>query len=146
MIEIRTFEGDAAEIAAFVTRTWIKSYEGRMPVPLWSRQFLQRDLLPEGDHDPRDYLVAAYDGARLVGFHPARPFPIRLHGQQIGGSMGSWLTVDPEYRRQGIAARMQEEFERRHRQRGAVVNFGYLYVRSSRSMGKKFWATGQISV
>lgn len=139
MIEIRTFEGDAAEMSAFVTATWRKSYEGRMPVPLWSPQFMGRDLLPQGDDDPRDYLVAAYDGTRLVGFHPARPFPIRLHGQQLRGTMGSWLTVDPDYRRQGIAARMQEEFMRRHRQRGAVANFGYLYVRTATSMGKAFW-------
>jgi len=138
MIEVRTFEGDAAELAAFVTTTWRKWYEGRMPIPLWTSEFFQRELLP-GDDDPRDYLVAAYDGTRLVGFHPARPVRISLHGQEITGSRGSFLTIDPEYRREGIARKMNAEFQRRHRQRGAVVNLGYVYVRSARSMGPKFW-------
>jgi len=138
MIEIRTFEGDAAELSAFTTTMWRKFYEGKMPVPLWSPQLLARELLPTAD-DPRDYLVAAYDGTRLVGSHPARPLRISLHGEEKIASWGSFLTVDPEYRRQGIAQRMNEEFWRRHRERGAVANFGYLYVRTVKSMGPKFW-------
>ena len=138
MIEIRTFEGDAAELSDFTTRVWRKSYQGKMPVPLWSAQLFRRELLPT-DVDPRDYLVAAYDGARLVGSHPARAVRISLHGEERGATWGSFLTVDPDYRRQGIAQKMHVEFQKRHQQRGAAVNFGYLYIRSIRSMGPKFW-------
>ncbi len=138
MIEIRTFEGDPAELSAFTTTMWRKSYAGKMPVPLWSPQLFARELLPTAD-DPRDYLVAAYDGTRLVGSHPARALRISLHGEEKTASWGSFLTVDPEYRRQGIAQRMNEEFWRRHCERKAVANFGYLYVRTVNSLGPKFW-------
>ena len=138
MIEIRTFEGDAAEFSEFTTGTWRKSYEGKMPVPLWSPSYFRRELLPTDD-DARDYLVAAYDGTRLVGSHPARSVRISLHGSEEDATWGSFLTVDPEYRRQGIAQKMHAEFQRRHRERGAKVNFGYLYIRSIKSMGPKFW-------
>ncbi len=138
MIEIRTFEGDAAELSDFTTRVWRKSYEGKMPVPLWSPQLFRRELLPTDD-DPRDYLVAAYDGTRLVGSHPARAVRIALHGEERSATWGSFLTVDPEYRRQGIGQKMHAEFQRRHQQRQAAVNFGYLYIRSIKSMGPKFW-------
>jgi GNAT superfamily N-acetyltransferase len=137
MVEIRTFEGDAAELSEFTVRTWRRTYEGKMPVPLWSPEYLERELDLNGRARP--YLVAAYDGAKLVASHPGRPIRIRLHGQDFNASLGSFLTVDPDYRRQGIAKMMHEEFERRHRERGDVVNFGYLYYRSVRSMGKKFW-------
>jgi len=138
MIEIRTFEGDAAEFSEFTTGMWRKSYEGKMPVPLWSPSYFRRELLPTED-DARDYLVAAYDGTRLVGSHPARSVRISLHGSEEDATWGSFLTVDPEYRRQGIAQKMHGEFQRRHRERGAKVNFGYLYIRSIKSMGPKFW-------
>ena len=138
MIEIRTFEGDAAELSEFTTSMWRKSYEGKMPVPLWSPQLFRRELLPTDD-DPRDYLVAAYDGTKIVGSHPARAVRISLHGEERSATWGSFLTVDPDYRRQGIAQKMHAEFQRRHQERGAAVNFGYLYIRSIKSMGPKFW-------
>ena len=138
MIEIRTFEGDAAELSEFTTGVWRKSYRGKMPVPLWSPRLFRRELLPTDD-DPRDYLVAAYDGTRLVGSHPARAVPISLHGEERSATWGSFLTVDPDYRRQGIAQKMHVEFQKRHQERGAAVNFGYLYIRNIRSLGPKFW-------
>ncbi len=137
MIEIRTFEETAAELSDFVVGVWRRSYEGKMPVPLWSGDFLERELLLDGNDRP--YVVAAYDGARLVACHPGRPIEIRLHSEPIGASLGSFLSVDPDYRRQGIARKMQVEFARRHRERGDRVNFGYLYFRSAKSMGKNFW-------
>ena len=137
MIGIRTFDGTAAELSDFVVGVWRRSYKGKMPVPLWSADFLERELLLDGNDRP--YVVAAYDGARLVACHPGRPITIRIRGEAIGGSLGSFLSVDPDYRRQGIAGRMQEEFARRHRERGDKVNFGYLYLRYQKSMGKQFW-------
>jgi hypothetical protein len=75
----------------------------------------------------------------LIGSHPVRPIGIVLNGEERVATWGSYLTVDPEYRRQGVAKLMQVELERRHREKGAVVNLGHLYVRSWRSLGRKFW-------
>lgn len=138
MLEIRTFDGGPEELAALANRVWRESYAGRMPAPLWGERFLRRELLCNADGD-RELIVAAYDGSQLVGVHPARPIRIRLRGQELSASWGSFLTVDPAWRRQGVARQMIEESIARHRARGAVANFGFLYIRSSRSMGPKFW-------
>ncbi len=138
MIEIRTFEGTPDELTRFTNQTWRRSYEGKMLCPQWSESLFRRELFsPDGAERP--FLVAAYDGTKLVGSHPARPIRIRLHGREMPATWGSFLTVDPEYRGQRIAQQMQEEFVRRHQKRQAAVNFGYLYLRSVRSMGPKFW-------
>jgi GNAT superfamily N-acetyltransferase len=137
MIEIRPFEGDAEELAAFTQRVWRQSYAGQMLTPLWSKEFMERDLLADGQD--RDFLIAAYDGARLVGSHPAKPIPIRLHGKKLPATWASFLSVDPDYRRRGVALKLQAEYVRKHQEREIPVNFGYLYLRSARSMGPEFW-------
>lgn len=138
MIEIRTFDGDPAELAAFTVGVWRQTYEGRMLLMLWSADYLRRELFPEDDRC-RPFLIAAYDGSHLVGSHPSRPLRVRLHGQEIPATWGSFLSVDPEYRRQGVALRLQHEWARRHREQGMCLNFGYQYVRSRRALGPKFW-------
>lgn len=137
MIEIRDFEEGPEELAAFINRVWRHTYEGRMPTPLWSPEYLRRDLFPEGG--ARDFLIAAYDGPKLVGVHPAKRLKVRLHGDVIDATWASFLSVDPEYRRRGAALRLQAEYFGRHRERGVPVNFGYLYMRSVRFMGSEFW-------
>lgn len=137
MIEIRTFEGNADELAAFTRRVWRQSYEGKMLTPLWSKEFMGRDLLPDGSK--RDFLIAAYDGSRLVGSHPAKPLNVRIQGREIGATWASFISVDPEYRRRGVALKLQAEYVRRHREHELLINFGYLYIRSVQSLGPKFW-------
>lgn len=137
MIEIRSFEGSAEELAAFTTRVWRRNYEGRMITPLWSKEHFERDLLVDGRD--RDLLIAAYDGTRLVGSHPAKSLGIRLHGRQMAATWASFLSVDPDYRLEGVALKLQAEYVKRHRERELPINFGYLYVRSSKSLGPEFW-------
>lgn len=138
MIEIRTFDGEPGELAKFTVGVWRQTYEGRMLLILWSEDYFRREFFPEDDRC-RDYLIAAYDGTRLVGSHPSKPLVVRLHGQEIPATWGSFISVDPEYRRGGVALRLQQEWARRHREHGALVNFGYQYVRSPLAMGPKFW-------
>jgi hypothetical protein len=138
MIEIRTFDGSPRELSEFTVGVWRQTYEGRMPITLWSEDFFRRELFPEDDHC-RHYLVAAYDGAKLVGSHPSKPLVIRLHGEEIPATWGSFISVDHEYRRRGVALMMQQEWVRRHREHGAFVDLGYQYVQSRLAMGPKFW-------
>jgi GNAT superfamily N-acetyltransferase len=144
MIEIRTYDGDAAEIAAFTKRVWRATYEGRMPLPLWDHAYFDWQLLAGCDDrrvrpGGRDYLVAAYDGAKLVGSLFGEAFRFRLHQRQVDATMGSWLTVDPEYRRQGIGSRLFDEQRRRHRERGGVFHLGFGYTGYADSLGPRFW-------
>ena len=140
MIEIRTFEGDAAEMADFVVPIWRRTYEGQMLIPVWTPETLEWNLLLERpDRTEHSILVAAYKGTKLVGLHPARFFPIQLRDRALLVTLGSWMTVDPEHRRQGIAKKMHTEFQRCHLERGALLNFGYLIKRSSAFLGTQFW-------
>jgi GNAT superfamily N-acetyltransferase len=138
MIEIRTYGGDAVELSNFTQEVWRGAYEGRMQFPLWDPHYLDWQLLDDRPGG-RDYLVAAYDGAKLIGCLLAEPFRCRLHGREFDASMASWLTVHPDYRRQGIGAKLFEEHRRRHLERGALVMFGYIYVATALSAGPKFW-------
>jgi hypothetical protein len=138
MIEVRTFDGDAAELATFCTTSWRKRYEGRMAVPLWSPSFLEWELLGD-DHAQREFLVAAYDRTKLVGVLPARPARYQLNGRPVSGTWGSFFGVDPEYENEGVSLKLNLEQRRRHRLHGAEVLMGFVYVGSSASMGKDFW-------
>ncbi len=138
MIEIRTFDGGPGELARFTVGVWRQAYEGRMMIFLWSEDLFRRELFSEDD-GCRDYLIAAYDGAKLVGSHPSKPLMIRLHGEAVSATWGSFISVDEAYRRRGVTFKLQQEWTRRHREHGAAVNLGYQYVRSPHAMGPKFW-------
>ncbi len=138
MIEIRTFDGDVDELARFCTSSWQKRYTGRMPVPDWRSDFLEWELLGD-DHAAREFLVAAYDGSRLIGALPARPVRFHLRGRPVAGTWGSFFAVDDGYENQGVSLKLNLEQRRRHRDHGAQIFTGYIYVGSSASMGKEFW-------
>ncbi len=123
-IEVRTYEGSAAEAAAFTSSIWRQTYAGRIPVLEWDETYYEWQLLPDSGGS-RDWLVGAYDGKSLVGSLFADPFPFRLHGEDVLGSMSSWLTVDPSCRGRGIASRLADEQRRRHLERGAVFCLGF---------------------
>jgi GNAT superfamily N-acetyltransferase len=117
MIEIRTYDGDAATLSRFSQEVWRASYEGRVTFPLWSAQYFDWQLLTESRS--RDYLVAAYEGSKLIGTLLAEAFRFRLHGREVNGTTGSWLSVHPDYRRMGIGSKLFEEQRRRHLERDA---------------------------
>jgi GNAT superfamily N-acetyltransferase len=138
MIETRTYEGDAATIAQFAARIWQGTYAGKMMLPLWDARYFDWQLLSERPGG-RDFLVAAYDGTKLIGSLLGEKFRFRLHDQEFDATMGSWLTVDPEYRRQGIGIKLFEEQRRRHLEHDAKFHLGYGYTGARMSMGPKFW-------
>ncbi len=138
MIETRTYEGDAAGMAEFASRVWGATYAGKMMLPMWDARYFDWQLLSERPGG-RDFLVTAYDGTKLIGSLLGEKFRFRLHGQEFDATMGSWLTVDPEYRRQGVGALLFEEQRRRHLEHDAKFNLGYGYTGNRMSMGPKFW-------
>ncbi|MBI2825385.1 MAG: GNAT family N-acetyltransferase [Planctomycetia bacterium] len=140
MIETRTYEGGPDELAAFASRVWHGTYAGKMMLPLWDARYFDWQLLSDRPGG-RDFLVTAYDGTKLVGSLLGEKFRFRLHDREFDATMGSWLTVDPEYRRQGVGKLLFEEQQRRHQAHDAKFNLGYGYTGSRLSMGPKFWAT-----
>ncbi|MCE9545311.1 MAG: hypothetical protein K8T25_07320, partial [Planctomycetia bacterium] len=137
MVEIRTFDGDWQHLSDFCQTHWLRRYQGKVPVVLWTPDMLEWELadLPA----TRNYLVAAYDGARLVGFIGARPMKLHFRGEVIDGSWGSYFTVDSEYEKQPVALQLNLELRRRHRERGAKLSMGFVYQGFKESRGQDFW-------
>jgi GNAT superfamily N-acetyltransferase len=139
VIEGRTFEESAAELALFSQRAWHDSYRGRMPIPLWDGQYFEWQF-PREAKGGRDYVVAAYEGSKLVGVLGAQPFRFRWDGEEADGTMGSWFSVSPDHQRQGIGSRLFAEQRRRHLERGERFMLGYAFTGAGASMGPRFFA------
>ena len=137
-MEVRTFEGSPEELSDFVVKSWLKVYQGQMLVPNWSADYLRWQLrLHEPNASKR--LIAAYSGTQLAGVLLFVPMDFNIHGQRVTGSHASWLSVDPEFKRQGTARLLQEGTARAHRELGLSGQFGYVFYGSSASQGPKFW-------
>jgi GNAT superfamily N-acetyltransferase len=138
MIELRTFDGDLAELQRFIVGVWRQSYGGRMPFPLWPVRYFEWQFgSPDGLI--RAHWVAAYEGTKLVGTVLGLPLRFHIAGREYGGTQGSWLSVDPDYRRQKIGSQLRMEMIRRHQEHGLVGQLGYIFQGSIFSLGRPFW-------
>lgn len=139
MFEVRTFDGDAREIARFTQDVWRASYHRKVPTPVWDENYFDWQLLSERPGGS-DYLVAAYDQGKLVGSLFAEEFHFRLREEEFKGAFSSWLTVHPDYRRRGLGKQLAEEQCRRLLERDAKFLLGFGIKRKT-SSGPKFWAS-----
>lgn len=138
MVELRPFEGTGKDLESFIVRVWRETYGGKMPVPLWTAEYFDWQFgLRDGCS--RDHLIAAYDGNRLVGTSLAMLFQLRIGDMVYPAALSSWLSVDPEYRRQGIASSIMTEQYRIQREQGLPVRIAYTYSGSRFSLGPAFW-------
>lgn len=138
MIEVRGFEGDSAELQNFLVRIWRQTYEGVMPFTLWSAEYFDWQFgLNEGL--PRDHLLTAYDGRRIAGTLLGIPFQFHHERREFMGTIGGWLTVDPEVRGQGIGSKLREELMRVHQAQDMDGQLGYVYLGSKSAQGNPFW-------
>ena len=138
MLDVRTYSGDAATLSEFVGRVWRATYADRMPLPVWDESFFDWQLTWRAPDD-RPYCIAVYDGERLVGTLLGEEFDFRWFDSEHKGTQGSWLTVEPEYRRRGVGKLLLEELKKRHRERNTDFQIGYGYHGSRLSLGPKFW-------
>jgi GNAT superfamily N-acetyltransferase len=124
MLEIRTYDGDAGPVNRLLSDVWSAEYQGRIPFSTWGERLIDWQLLAE-ELGGRDYLVAAYDQARLVGILFAEPFLFSLRGRETHGTIGRHLTVHPDSRSQLVAFRLLSEFRQRHIDRGCQFCLGF---------------------
>ncbi len=134
MIEIRTCESEISEVARFTTGVWRKTFAGRRLILNWDKAFFEWQVF--NSVLERDYLLAAYDGGRLVGTLFAEPFRLRLHDREHDATMSSWLTVNPDYRRSDLASRLVSEMRQRHLDREAAFQIGFGL---NGTIGSEFW-------
>jgi hypothetical protein len=138
MFEVRSFQGDAEELHRFVVGNWRRTYAGEMPFGLWSADYFDWQFgLSEGL--ARDHLITAYEGSRIVGTLLGIPFRFHHQQREFTGTLGSWLTVDPDMGRQGIGSKMREELFRVHQAQGMDGQLGYIYLGSKSAQGNPFW-------
>ena len=134
MIEIRTCESDISEVAQFTTGVWRETFAGKRLILSWDEAFFEWQVF--NNVLARDYLLAAYDGARLVGTLFAEPFRLRLHDQEHDATMSSWLTINTEYRRSDLASMLVSEMRQRHLDREAAFQIGFGLIGT---IGSEFW-------
>lgn len=134
-LEVRTFEEDAQVASDFTRKVWLERYQLTSPVIEWSANYYQQFLMWDRPGS-RDFLVAAYDGAKLVGTLFAERTLYQLRGQPITGTVGSWLSVDPDSGGKGIGRKLVDEMRRRHREQDAKFMMGYGVIGTD---GPKFW-------
>ncbi|AKQ66031.1 Acetyltransferase, gnat family [Myxococcus hansupus] len=135
MVEIRSFDGDAKEASLFLNGVWQRTYGAKMGLTLWDERFFDWLLFSNPLAD-RDYMLGAYSKNKLVGVFFAEPAKIQLGQRQVDGTYGSWATVAPESRGQGIAVKMSDEMLSRHRERGAALTLACV---SDGTLGQAFW-------
>jgi GNAT superfamily N-acetyltransferase len=138
MIEVKSFEGTPEELHQVVVGIWRKTYEGRMPFPLWSADYFDWHF-GLSDGLPRDHLLTAYDGSRIAGTLLGIPLQFHHLTREFGGTIGGWLTVDPEFRRQGVGSKLREELTRVHHEQNMDGQLGYVYLGSKSAQGNPFW-------
>ena len=139
MIEVRTFDGDPADLAAFINACWNDRYLARDLIPTYSAADLRWQMLDAPD---TSFHLVAYDGKQLVGCFLADRVRVRLNGQAVEGTQGSYLSVRPEDAARGVATRLINALERLHRQHDLKFFLGYVNA-SPTSSAFKFWSSFQ---
>ncbi|ULH14289.1 GNAT family N-acetyltransferase (plasmid) [Deinococcus sp. KNUC1210] len=139
MIEVRPFCGDPADLAAFINACWNDRYLARDLIPTYSAADLSWQMLESPD---RSFHLAAYDGSQLVGCFLADRVRVRLNGQSVEGTQGSYLSVHPDYGARGVATRLINTLERLHRAHDLKFFLGYVNS-SPTSSAYKFWSSFQ---
>lgn len=138
MLEVRSFDGTPEELSDFVVSSWKSSYAGTVAVPNWSAEYFVWQLqINRAENCPR--IVAAYDGTKLAGVLMYVPNNFEVNGRSLRGAHASWLSVPPEFRRQGIGRMLKSAAMERSRENGIDFHVGYVFHGSRASIGPRFW-------
>jgi hypothetical protein len=113
-IELRTFDGDFEALSAMAREPWLEEH-GEHSFPDLYRPALARHFFADVP-DPR-FLVAAYDGAKLVAFIANLPRTYRLNGHTYQGVYSCMLVGRKGY--QGAVVYLIAESLRRNQEFGA---------------------------
>ena len=143
ILEVRPFEGTPEELSDFIYTQWSATYRGKMAVPHWSGDYLHWQLRMS-DPAYRRQLIAVYQGTKLAGVFAHFPVEFELLGERIASSQQSWLSVAPEFRRQGAAKALVDGSLAVHRERGCGFQLGFTYYGRRTSLGPKFWLKNQM--
>ncbi|MCP3065532.1 GNAT family N-acetyltransferase [Myxococcus sp. K38C18041901] len=135
MVEVRTYEGDAQDASAFVNRVWGEYYAAQGPLTEFQPRLLDWVLFGNPLATP-EYRLGAYKGGKLAGVLFTEPIRLRLGDQDVDGTYGSWFSVDPAFRGEGVGQKLAQEMSERQRERGSALVLACL---ADGSAGERFW-------
>jgi hypothetical protein len=136
-VEIRTYEGDGSDLAGLIVRTWKTTFGGKMWFPLWDQAYLSWRLLDDRGGG-RDFLIAAYQGSKIVGCLLAEPFNLRVRDKEVRGTLSSFLSVDPDLKVPNLAFRLVEALRKRHYDHGMAISVGCTSA-DPNAPNRRFW-------
>jgi hypothetical protein len=136
MFAIRPYDGSPDDLARFVVETWRHDYAGKMTFPLWSADYLRWQLRLD-DPAARHHQLAAYHEGRLVGALLGAPSRFRTPQGVLTGHHGSWLSIAPEFRSQGMVGQLTRERVRQQAEHGDGLVVGYRFVGSKHSLAER---------
>lgn len=139
MIDVRNFDGDDGELAAFINRVWQKNYGGRIALPVWTETYFSWQFTPRND-GRKVRVFAAYEGSRLLGVCPVELCPARLFERKVSVSLSSWLTASPGTSRLGVGRRLAETMLDWAQAEDCVASIGYVNGAGLRGKGALFWS------
>lgn len=134
-MEIRSYEGDAEDLAKMMRRTWTETYLGKMWFPLWGSEFLRWQM----GSDDRRLCLAAYHEGQVVGCFLSAQHSLRIESSVFPITFSSWCTVDPEFRLPRLGLELIEELRRRHEETGKAFSLGIVSGDPS-SIAHRFWS------
>ncbi len=139
-VEVRPFEGDPEELAAFVTRNWRIQYAKSGYAPTIVGDYF-RWMIPSFAAGNSESIFAAYDGTTLVGTLPSDSFPATLKGKPGTMLTGDTLTVDAERLRSGIGKKLYAKHAEYARAVGSRFGTGFINSRMMTGKGRGFWTS-----
>ncbi len=137
MIEIRTYDGSSGEMITFLRDVWRPEGQGKFATPLCSHELLDWQFF-KNPHAERDYVLAAYDGGKMVGAFLAVDGRFRWADHVFRGSLASWLTVAPEYRAHFVGPQLVAAMIERHASHGSDLIVGFAYPTGT-GASLEFW-------
>lgn len=134
-LAIEAFRGSTAELCCFIQETWAQAYSGKMPFPVWSKEYFDWQLMPvEGQPDRR---IAAYVKGELAAVLLGAPQTLQTPTAVLPGANYSWLSVAKKFRGQGLAAALDKARVALEREHQSDLIVSYRFTGSKHSLAEQ---------
>ncbi|MEM6477870.1 MAG: hypothetical protein AAF647_02365 [Pseudomonadota bacterium] len=137
-LEITTFDGTGEELSDLITTAWASVLENKAWFPIWDADFINWCVMDPRVLD-RDLVTVARKDGKLAGCVVALPCGLRYRGQELNGSLASFLSISPEIKRPGFALRLVEANRQAQLDKGIVLSLG-IHDSHEGARAAKFWS------
>jgi hypothetical protein len=137
-VTIGRYEGDGDDLARLIVSSWRASLGTRAWFPIWDEDFIRWKVMDPRVLD-RDLVTVARDDGALIGCCVGLPCRYRLKtGEEVAGSLTSFLSADPARKTPGLALRLVEANRQAQKAKGVRLSLG-VHDASEGAPAAKFW-------